>query len=171
VVGDRLEHEVVGHGVEERPDVDVDHPVAAPAPLPAHPDRVQRGPLRPIAVGVRMEHRFHGRFQIHPDDRLRDPIGHGRHPQNANPRASGLRDLHRFHRRREVATRRQPIPDPIQVLVAILLELGDRLLVDARRALVGLDPLKCFPHHPLGDVERLVLQLRFTHPAPPGHTG
>src|SRR5438874_13346092 len=30
-------------------------PVAAPAPPPAGPHRVQRGPARPVAVGVRME--------------------------------------------------------------------------------------------------------------------
>ena len=43
----------------------------------------------------------------------------------------------------------------------------DRLLIDPRRSLVRLDPLKRFPDNPLRDVERLVLQLWFAHPAPP----
>ena len=42
-------------------------------------------------------------------------------------------------------------------------------VVDTRRALVGLDPLKCFPDHPLGDLKRLLLLLRSAHPTPPGH--
>ena len=45
--------------------------------------------------------------------------------------------------------RRHTIPNPVQVLVAILFELGDRHLVHSGRTLIGLDPLKRLPHHPL----------------------
>ena len=66
MVGDRPFHEVPGHGVEELPDVEVDHPVAAPAPLTTGPDRVQRGSARPVPVGVRVKDRLDLRLQIHP---------------------------------------------------------------------------------------------------------
>jgi hypothetical protein len=118
-----------------------------------------------------VEDRFDLRFQIHPDHRLGDPVGHGRHSEQTNPFASCLGDLHRLHRRREVGARGQPVPDLVQIPVPVGLELRDRLLVDPRRPLVRLDPPKRFPDNPLGDVERLVLLLRFAHLAPPGHTG
>ena len=37
----RTNHEVPGNGVEELLDVEIDHPVVLPAPLPAYRDRVQ----------------------------------------------------------------------------------------------------------------------------------
>ena len=172
VVGDRLEHEVPGHGVEERPDVQIDHPVRSPAPLPARPDRVQRGLPRPVAVGVRMEDRFDLRLQIHPDHRLRDPVGHGRHAEHPDPVClllSGSPPL-------------SPAAGnscPTTADSTACTDSSSRscsnssidCLVDARRTLVGLDPLKRLPDHPLGDLKRLVLRLRFAHPAPPGHAG
>ncbi len=94
-VGFDLYVRMVGEAVasfkgEERPDVQIDHPVVAPAPLPALADRVQRGLPRPVAVGVRMEGRLDQRFQIHPGHRLCDPIGHGRHAEHPNPDTSRL---------------------------------------------------------------------------------
>ena len=77
-MGDRPEHEVPADGVEERPDVQIDHPVRPPAPLAAGRDRIQRGLARPVAVGVRVEHRFHLRLQVKPGYRLGDPVGYGR---------------------------------------------------------------------------------------------
>ena len=49
----RFDDEVPRHGVEERPDVQIDHPVVLPAPLPAGPDRVQRRASGSVAVGIR----------------------------------------------------------------------------------------------------------------------
>ena len=47
----------------------------------------------------------------------------------------------------------------------VLLELRDRLLVNAGAALVRLDPPIGLPNGPLGDLKRL--RLRLAHPAPP----
>ena len=77
------------------------------------------------------------------------------HSQQPNPFASCLGDLHRLHRRREVRARGQPVPELVQVPVSVRLELRDRLLVDTRRPLVGLDPPIRLPDNPLGDLERL----------------
>src|SRR6266536_3731479 len=144
---------------------------APPAPLPACRDRVQRRLARPVAVGVWVEHGFHLRLQIQPCHRLGNPVSHGRHAEQTNPRASCLRDLHRLHRRREIGARRHPVPDLVQVPVPVRLELGNRLLIDPRRALVGLDPLERFPDLPFGDLKRLVLLLRPVQPTPPGIAG
>ena len=110
-----------------------------------------------------MEDRLDVRFQIHPGHRLRDPVRHGRYPEHANPFASCFGDLHRFHRRREIAARRQAIPDPLQVVAQVLLELCNGLAIDSRRTLVRFHPLIRFPHFTLGNTKR----FRFIHAGPP----
>jgi hypothetical protein len=111
-----------------------------------------------------VEHRLHFGLQVQPDDRLGDPVrdgGNAEHPHASIP----LGYLHRAHRRREVAPRRQPVPELEQVPFQVPLELLDRLLVNAGRALVGLDPPIGLPNRPFGDIKRL--RLRLAHPAPP----
>src|ERR1700728_2243492 len=149
----------------------IDPPPRPPAPLAACCDRVQRGPARPVTIGVRVEDGLHLRLQVQLGYRLGDPVGHGRYSEHTNPLASCFGDLHRLHRRREIRARRHPVPDLVQIPVPVRLELLDRLLVDPRRALVRLDPLVRFPDLPLGDLKRLVLRLRLAHPAPPSHAG
>ena len=119
---------------------------ATPAPFPARRDRVQRGPARPVAVGVRVEHRLHHRLQIQPGYRLGDPVRHRRYSEHHGPLC--------------LLPWRSPPPSPaagstqpddirFQILYKfrsqVFLELADRLLVDPRRALVGLDPLNTPP--------------------------
>src|SRR5664279_4398348 len=60
---------------------------------------------------------------------LRDAVRNARNAQDANTASPGLRYLHGFHRWREVRPRGQPIPQPIQVVFQVLLELLDRLPV------------------------------------------
>jgi hypothetical protein len=160
----RFEHEVMRDAVEEGPDVNVEHPVQLPATLPADPDRVQRRPPRPIPIGVRVKERLHPGLQAPTHDRLSDPVRDGRHPEHSRA-AIPLRYLHRTHRRGHVAPRRQPIPELVEVPLQVPLELRDRLLVNAGRALVGLDPQPGLPNGPLRDIKRL--RLRLAHPAPP----
>ena len=102
-----------------------------------------------------MEQRFHLRLQIRPHDRLGDPVRHGGHAEHADPLASCLRYLHRTHRRREVRPRGHPIPELVEVPFQVPLELCDRLPVDTRGPLVGLDLLVGLPDNPLGNLKRL----------------
>src|SRR5215207_11285618 len=111
-----------------------------------------------------MEHRLHVGLQIAAHDGLGDPVRDGRHPQHARA-AIPLRYLHRAHRRRHLAPRREPIPELAEVPVKVLLDLLDRPLVNAGRAPVGLDPPVGIPDRPLGYLKRL--RLRLAHPAPP----
>src|SRR6266536_3194610 len=124
-----------------------------------------------IAVGVRMEDRLDFRFQVHLGHRLRDPICDGRHPEHPYAFPASLGDFHGFDRGRKVTPGRHAIPNPVQVLVAVLLELSDRHLIHPSRTLVGFDPLIRLPHNPFRDVKRPVLLLRLAHPTPPGTAG
>ena len=87
----RLDDQVPPHAVEELPDVQVDHPVALPAALPACRHRVQRRLAGPVPVGVRVEHRFHRLLQPGRGHGLRDPVRDSRHPEHAGPSAMRLR--------------------------------------------------------------------------------
>ena len=64
-----------------------------------------------------------------------------------------------------IAPRRQPVPELVEVPLQVPLKLRDRLLINAGRALVGLDPQPGLPNGPLRDIKRL--RLRLAHPAPP----
>ena len=81
-VGDRphrFDHEVPRNGVEELLDVEIDHPVVLPAPLPARPERLMGRLVRPVAIGVGVEPMVRPLLQVHGHDRLRDPVGNRRH--------------------------------------------------------------------------------------------
>src|SRR5664279_2387576 len=79
VLLDGLDDQVPPDAVEEPPDVQIDHPVVLPATIPAGSDRIQCRPLRPIAVGVRVEHWFHPCPQMRGHHRLDHPIANGGH--------------------------------------------------------------------------------------------
>src|ERR1035441_8598341 len=70
---DRTNHELPRDGVKELLDIEIDHPVILPAPLPAYPDRVVGRLLRAIAIGVLVKPRLHQWLQKHGWRRLRDP--------------------------------------------------------------------------------------------------
>src|SRR6266568_1915790 len=78
-----------------------------------------------------------------------------------------FRYLHRLHWRRKVTPRRHPIPDPVQIVLQICLEVLDRAPVHSWRSLVSPDSLIRLPHEPLRNDERLSRRLRFAHPIPP----
>src|SRR5271156_111949 len=148
--------------VEERLDVEVQHPVVSPAPLtrPAHGrDRRTAGS---VTVGVRMEHRVPSRLQIPADNLLRDSIRHRWYAQRPRP-ARRLRNVHPPHRLREIAPRGQAIPELVEIVREINLKVRDRLPVYSSRSLVGLHLLEGLPDFPLRDVKRLCLG----HAAPP----
>ena len=54
------------HGVDERPEWPDRSSSRCASTAAARPDRVERGLLRPVAVGVRVEHRLDP-WQVHPD--------------------------------------------------------------------------------------------------------
>ena len=119
-VGDRLHRlcdEVPRHGVEELLDVEIDHPVVFPAPLPAHLHRVQGRLLRPVAIRVRVEPGFRPLSEVHGHHRLGDPVCDSRHAEHPDPAPMGLWDLDRPHRGRKVRPRAHPVPDLVEVVL------------------------------------------------------
>ena len=153
----RPDHEVPRHRVEELADVEVDHPVPGPAPLPAPGHRVQRALPGPVAVGVLMKYGLRPWLQRHRGHCLRDPVGHGRHAENPlAPRR--LRDLHGPHRRGEVRARRHPVPDLVKTVLQVLLEHLDGHAVRPGSAAVRLDALPRLPHQLLRYGKRLSLR-------------
>jgi len=148
-----LEQKGVIDFIEQRADVVLQHPVIPPAALTGDSQGVMRRFARSITIGVGVKHRLEQRLQHHGHRRLSDPVAHGGHTQY--PRPTGfLRDRHGFHRRREVAPRRQPIPDPVEVAIALLIERLDRDRINPRRSLVGLHTPGCLPHQALGNRKR-----------------
>ena len=101
-----------------------------------------------------MEQRLHLWLQIGPHDRLGNSVRHRRHAECSRT-SCFLRYLDRSNRWREVRPRGHAIPNPIEVPFQVLLELGDRLPVDTRSSLVGLDLLVGLEDDPFGDVKRL----------------
>ena len=167
----RLDHQIPRHAVEERPDIEIDHPVVLPAAHPAGSHGIERAAPRTVTVGIGVEDRFRPRLQNSGHHRLRDPIPHGRHTQNPGACAVRFRDLDRTHRRREVTTRGHPVPDLAQVALQILLERLDRHPVHPGCTPVRLDLLPCLPDSLLRNHERLARRLQLIHATPPENVG
>ncbi len=72
-------------------------------------------------------------------------------------------DLDRPDRRWKVGPRAHPIPDLVEVVPQIGLELAQRLPIHPWGALVGLDLPPRLPDHRLGNRKRLVLRLWHVH--------
>ncbi len=81
-----------------------------------------------------------------------------------------FRYLYRLHRRRKITPRGHPVPDPVEIILQILLEILDRASVHPWCTLVGLDLLVCLLNLPLRNLKRLARRLQLVHPAPPGQT-
>jgi len=75
----------MGNRVEERLDVEVEHPVVSPASLTRRAHGINRRAAWSVTVGVRMEHRVQARLQIPADNLLRDSIRHRWYTQRPRP--------------------------------------------------------------------------------------
>ena len=74
--------------------------------------------------------------------------------------AKRIRYSNRPDWRREVRARRHPIPNPVEIVLQVLLEHLDRLSIDASCSVVRLDPSVGLPNHPLGNTKRLRVARR-----------
>ena len=101
-----------------------------------------------------MELRFQQGLQVSPNNLLRNAVSDCGYTQR--PRSTiRFRDVHPAHRWRQVTTRRQPVPELIEVTGKPGLEFLDRLPIYSSRSLVGFHTLESFPDFPLRNVKRL----------------
>ena len=125
---------------------------------------------RPVAIGVRVKPMVRPFLQMHGHHRLRDPVRDRWHAQHSDPAAVRLGDLHRPDRRRKVGPRAHPIPDLVEVVPQIGLELLQIHPVHSRRSLVGLDLPPRLPDHRLGNRKRLLFRPWHVASPPPRPT-
>src|SRR5664279_5361488 len=114
-----------------------------------------------------MENRLRTGFQLLGNHGLGDSIGDSGYPQHSGPTAMRFRYFHCPHRGWKVGPRRHPIPDPVEIVLQILLEILDGLPVHTCGALLRLDALVRLPHGSLRYLKRLVFWIRLTHSSPP----
>jgi hypothetical protein len=142
--------------IEEALDVEIQNPLVTPASLPRHADRIERRFAGSISIGVLVEAGLHERLKLSLDNRLGDSVGDSGNTQWPRPSSSiSFRYVDPSHRRRMITARRKPIPELVEVVGKISLEVRNRLAVDACRSLVGSNPLVRFPYFPLRNIERL----------------
>jgi len=99
---DCLEQKLPIDAVEEALDVEIEHPVVAPAALTSLMHGVDRRFAGPVAIRVGMKHRLHDRLQVASGDLLGDAISDRRNTQRSRP-ATRFWNLNPPHRRRKVA--------------------------------------------------------------------
>jgi hypothetical protein len=115
-----------------------------------------------------VEQRFCPLPEIHGHHRLGNSVCDRRHAEQTDASAVRFRYLDTLDRGRKVGPRAHPIPDPIEIVLQIRLELAQSLLVHSRGTLVGRNPPVRLPHHLLGNVERLDLRRWHVSSLPPG---
>ena len=158
----RFQQQLMIDLIEGRLDIKLHDPVISPAAFTSDRYGLLRRPSRPVPVRVRMEDRVQLWLDEKLDDGLRNTVRDRGHSQLA--RASRcLGNLNLLDRRREVRPRRHPVPQLVQILRQVLLEVGDGLIVDAGSTPVGLDLLVCLPYRAL----RYAVRFRRGHVAHP----
>ena len=160
-IGDRLhrfDDQVPRYLVEELLDIKIDRPVVLPAPC-------RHAPSASWADTSGGSHRSPGGTwaprsapdtwpppSARPCQRSSARRAHG-------PAAMRLGDHDRPDRRRKPGPRAHPVPDLVEVVLKVGLELVELLPVHARGALVGLDLPVRLPHQLLGNRKRLAVRL------------
>ena len=89
------------------------------------------------------------------DNHLGDPVGDRRNPERPRCSSIAFRYVNPTHGWRKVTSGRHPVPDPIEVLTQIPIEVLDGLPVDTSRPSVGLHLLVRLPHLAFGNTKRL----------------
>src|SRR6201987_2185870 len=144
------------NGVEKGPNVEIENPYKAPAPLPCSPHGFGRRFTEPIPIGIGIEVSFQFSFQLRLHHPLRNPVRDRRNTQR--PRATvTLLDRNPFDWRRKVAARRQSTPKLEQVVLHILVKGFNRLFIDPGCATVCFYPFVSFPNNAFGNIERFCL--------------
>src|SRR5215475_9978478 len=102
MLADRLEHQLPINTVEVGLDVEIQHPVIAPAALTSRVHGIDRRLAGPVAIGVGVEHRLQDRLQVTSGDFLGDSVSDSWNTQRPNATTIPLWNFDPPHRRRKV---------------------------------------------------------------------
>src|SRR3954453_1125582 len=141
--------------VEEALDVQIEHPIVIPTTASGHEQCIMRRFSWTISIGILVEHGFQDRLQVTLDDHLSDSVGDRWNTKRSGSSRISLRDVYTSHGRREIASRAHPIPDPIEILTQIPIEVLKGLLVYPRRTPVRLHLPIRFPYIAFSYTKRL----------------
>src|SRR3954469_5079242 len=144
--------------VEQAFDIELEYPILFPAALPRRSNGIERRFSGPITIGVWQECRVQVRLDDHLDNHLRHTIRYGWHSQDPLPSIL-LRNGNSADRRWKVASRAHPVPDLVEVVSQVGIELLDRLSIHPGRPGIGLDRFVGFVDQFLVDTERLVCRI------------
>src|SRR5271169_770077 len=103
MITDGPEHQLPVDTVEKSLDVEIEHPVVAPAALASLVHGIDRRFAGPVAIRVNVEHWLQDRLQIASGNLLGDAVGDRWNPQRPHPTVH-LRNIDPQHRRRKVAS-------------------------------------------------------------------
>ena len=103
------------------------------------------------------------RFQIPLDHGLGDSVSDRRNSERSRLSGIALGYVNSAHGWRKVSTGTHSIPDSIQVIAQVSLEILDGLSVNSRRTSVRFHLLECFPYLTFRNAER----FGFIHAGPP----
>jgi len=115
MMADSLKQQLPVNAVEEAFDIEIEHPVVAPATLTGCAHGIECRPAGPVTIGTGVEHRLQAWFQVTTSDFLGDAIRYCRDTQRARA-AIRLWNLNPRHRRRKVAPRGLPNPKLVEVV-------------------------------------------------------
>ena len=126
VVSDRLHEQIMANAVKEGPDIEIEHPVLVPTTLASHGQRAVGASPRPVPVAV-------GAWKIGSSSSspsIAAAVWATRsatfaNTENPDPGPMILRYLNRSHRPREIAPRRHPIPQLVEVVHLVGCEIVD----------------------------------------------
>src|SRR3954469_8219541 len=141
--------------VEEALDVQIEHPIVIPTTASGHDQCIMRRFSWTISIRILVEHGFQDRLQVTLDDHLSDSVGDRWNTKRSGSSRISLRDVYTSHGRREIASRAHPIPDPIEILTLISIEVLKGLLVYPRRTPVRLHLPIRFPYIAFSNTKRL----------------
>ena len=102
MLANRLEHQLPIEAVKETLNVEIEHPVVAPAALTSRAHGIDRRLAGSVAVRVRIEYRLKHWLQVSADDFLCDAVRHRRNAQRAHATAR-FWNIDPPYRRRKVA--------------------------------------------------------------------
>src|SRR5271170_4333246 len=102
MLSNRLEQQLPIDAVKIAPDINVEHPIVAPAPLTRHAHGIECRSAGPVTIAIGVEHRLQTWLQETTSDFLGDAIRYRRNAQRTRA-AIRFRNFHSAHRRRKVA--------------------------------------------------------------------